>query len=105
MSIFQHVKTGNYYLVLESDAKLESTLEPCVVYRSIDTDKVWVQPCSEFFDGRFAKLETIDTLRKEYKEKENELRDLGSQINTFRINCSHLPSPSGICYLCGEMFL
>ncbi len=48
----RHVKGGEDYKVVAT-ALIEATLAPCVVYRSIKTDKHWVRPLDEFCDGRF----------------------------------------------------
>lgn len=51
---WQHVKSEGLYTVLYDDAEIESTLERAVVYRSVETGRIWVRPHAEFFDGRFA---------------------------------------------------
>jgi hypothetical protein len=49
----RHVKSGGKYNVV-CVAKVEATLDPVVVYRSLkDHDAVWTRPLAEFCDGRF----------------------------------------------------
>lgn len=48
-----HVKSGNYYTILDF-ALREADLQPQVVYRRSDgTGPSFIRPCAEFFDGRF----------------------------------------------------
>ena len=50
---FVHRKSGYIYEVLGFGCE-ESTGRCLVIYRSTtSTDKVWIRPASEFFDGRF----------------------------------------------------
>ncbi len=49
---YQHVKTGHIYQVITTGF-IEANLTPCVVYRSISSNTVWVRPLEEFNDGRF----------------------------------------------------
>lgn len=49
---YLHKKTGAIY-ILDAYATIEATMVPAVVYRNIETDRVWVRPTKEFFDGRF----------------------------------------------------
>jgi hypothetical protein len=51
--IYQHVKTGGLYQVIEWHAKHEATTDEVVVYRNLASGLVWVRPYSEFLDGRF----------------------------------------------------
>lgn len=53
MNIWKHVRTGGLYEVLVADARIEATLEPVVVYKSMTDGVVWVRPVAEFMDGRF----------------------------------------------------
>jgi hypothetical protein len=52
---YQHVKTGGLYEIV-CEGSIESDHAPQVVYRSLDTGKVWIRPRAEFFDGRFKEL-------------------------------------------------
>lgn len=52
---YQHVKTGNVYQVITTGF-IEANLTPCVVYRSISSNTVWVRPLEEFNDGRFRQV-------------------------------------------------
>lgn len=51
--IYQHVKTGGLYIVLENDAFLEKSVEQCTIYKSLQNGKIWIRPYTEFWDGRF----------------------------------------------------
>lgn len=48
MSYYRHVK-GGYYEFLYA-ARIETTLQRVVVYRSCKDDSIWVRPESEFYD-------------------------------------------------------
>lgn len=50
--IYQHKKTGGLYGFMGM-ALLESTHETVVIYRNLESQRVWVRPATEFFDGRF----------------------------------------------------
>lgn len=52
---YRHLKRDSTY-VLIALAYLESDMTPVVVYKSEDTDRVWVRPQSEFCDGRFESI-------------------------------------------------
>lgn len=52
---YQHIKTGNVYQVITTGF-IEANLTPCVVYRSISSNTVWVRPLEEFNDGRFRQV-------------------------------------------------
>ena len=58
-SLFRHKKTGGVYRPLMV-CELESDLTEMVVYKNIDTGRVWVRPVSEFYDGRFEPISPID---------------------------------------------
>ena len=51
----RHTKTQAIYELIE-DARLESTQERVVVYCRFLTGETWVRPATEFYDGRFLKL-------------------------------------------------
>lgn len=53
IKVYKHKKTGGYYTLVSRNAKIEATLEPVCVYRSLKDNTIWVRPESEFFDGRF----------------------------------------------------
>ena len=55
MKIYKHLKTGCHYLLI-GKAKLEWNLNPVIVYKSLENDKLWVRPEKEFFDGRFIEV-------------------------------------------------
>ncbi len=46
--IFQHYKGGRYEIV--ATGFLEDTEAPCVVYRSLEKDIVWVRTAKNFFE-------------------------------------------------------
>lgn len=46
MSLWQHYKGARYMIV--GLGTYESTMEPVVIYRSLDTAKVWVRPLKEW---------------------------------------------------------
>lgn len=48
----RHKKSGGLYEVMAT-ARLEATLEPVHVYRSLADGQVWVRPDTEMLDGRF----------------------------------------------------
>ena len=48
MNIYRHFK-GGYYLV-HSEATVESTGEPVVVYQSLQDGRVWTRPLSSFIE-------------------------------------------------------
>lgn len=87
--LYTHVKTGNLYEVLDSEAKLERTCDPVVVYRSVETGKTWVRPQSEFFDGRFLPTMTIEDIFNEMKPHQEELKRLKQEVVDFQANCKH----------------
>lgn len=64
MTIYKHVKSGGLYVLEIQNALLEVNKESVVVYRSLETNQVWVRPHKEFFDGRFVeyKNESIRAL-------------------------------------------
>lgn len=49
--VWVHRKGGRYRIV--DFAVSEMTMQPVVIYESLDHFLKWVRPCSEFFDGRF----------------------------------------------------
>lgn len=57
LEIYQHVKTGGLYFILHDNAKIEKTLEDAVVYTDTLHQHIWIRPKSEFFDGRFVKVD------------------------------------------------
>ncbi len=50
--LMKHKKTGGVYQIT-SLAIQEATMEPAVVYSSVETGALWTRPAKEFFDGRF----------------------------------------------------
>ena len=87
--LYTHVKTGNIYEVLDSDAKLEGNMASVVVYRGLMTGKTWVRPVEEFFDGRFVPTRTVESIFKEMKPHEDEVSRLKLEVRKFRENCKH----------------
>jgi hypothetical protein len=62
--IYQDIKTGGMYVVL-AVAEQEENLSRVVVYKSLKDGRVWVRPCSEFYDEiRFKNLSLNDYDRK-----------------------------------------
>jgi hypothetical protein len=53
--IVRHKRTGGRYEIT-AWARLESSLEEVIVYRSLTTPESWVRPRSEMFDGRFERI-------------------------------------------------
>lgn len=87
--LYTHVKTGNLYEVIDSDAKEERTCDSVVVYQSLETGKTWVRPKDEFFDGRFVPAKTIKDIFDEMKPHEDEVKRLKQAVVDFRANCKH----------------
>ena len=60
--LFVHNKTRKYYVIITDDVYIEATNERAVAYTRLQpskdesTNKVWVRPHKEFFDGRFKKI-------------------------------------------------
>lgn len=55
-SVWQHLKTGNFYEVISTQGRIEATGRDAVIYKSCDYPKNspwWVRPIDEFMDGRF----------------------------------------------------
>lgn len=57
--IYRHVKTSNLYVIV-CHGKVESNLEGVVIYKSLNSDDVFVRPSSEFYDGRFEWIKMVD---------------------------------------------
>lgn len=56
LKLYRHKKTGGFYALLTDEARLEwegTDGERMCVYLSLDDDRTWIRPVSEFFDGRF----------------------------------------------------
>ncbi len=65
MSLYRHKKTGGLYIVmagLNEDVFIEATATPAIIYKSLQDDKIWVRPISEFLDGRFEEVSKIKVL-------------------------------------------
>lgn len=86
--IFTHIKTGNMYEVIDSDAKLEWSLDPVVVYKSVETGKTWVRPKQEFFE-RFEPTRTVKDIFDKMRTHEDELKRLKGDVERFRAECKH----------------
>lgn len=57
MQLWQHVKTGGVYSIVEF-CVIEKDLVPAVAYRGVSKPgPVFIRPCEEFFDGRFRQIE------------------------------------------------
>ncbi len=52
---WRHQKTGGVYTVLQH-ATNEADRKDVVIYRD-ETDRVWVRPTVEFYDGRFVRID------------------------------------------------
>lgn len=46
--IFKHYKGELYEIV--TTGFIETTLEPCIVYRSVSTHLIWVRPAKDFLE-------------------------------------------------------
>jgi hypothetical protein len=53
---YRHIKTGGIYIIL-CRAKDESSNVDLVVYGNIETLDSWTRPATEFYDGRFVRVE------------------------------------------------
>jgi len=53
---YKHLKTGGLYTVL-GKCRIEATNVPGVLYVRDGDDVVWARPASEFFDGRFERID------------------------------------------------
>jgi hypothetical protein len=60
---FQHYKGGKYEVI--ATGYLEDTEAPCVIYRSLDKDIVWVRTAKNFFEDIEYKGETRPRFRLE----------------------------------------
>ena len=54
MSLYRHIPTGNLYMKLY-DSQIVDTKEPVIVYRSVNTGKIWVRDAA-IFSCRFEEL-------------------------------------------------
>lgn len=54
--IWQHVKSGGLYEIVDDHALIEADITAAVIYRSLFDGQLWVRPHAEFFDGRFRNL-------------------------------------------------
>ena len=62
---WRHKKTGNMYRIVRFGI-IEKTLSPAVIYEPLEEPgALFVRPCEEFFDGRFAMVDM--TPRREAK--------------------------------------
>lgn len=57
--LYKHVKTGGVYELLYRGYYTE-TMEPVVIYKSMQTGDVWVRPSAMFDDGRFITINAKD---------------------------------------------
>jgi len=57
--IWKHVKTERLYRIV-AVGKMEADHTPIIVYRdaAIYDGDVWVRPASEFYDGRFVRVDS-----------------------------------------------
>ncbi len=60
---YRHLKTGNYYKVLEEGMHTETGVQH-VVYKSIFDGRVWIRPATMFYDGRFTKVTTQEAMEQ-----------------------------------------
>jgi hypothetical protein len=63
---YRHLKSGGEYelLLVGHD---EATLNPMVIYRSLDDEEIWCRPAKEFFDGRFVPINERLEPRSDYE--------------------------------------
>ncbi len=55
--IYRHKKRGSTYKILHEGAVIEATEEKAVVYQCLESGIIWIRPETEFFDGRFERIE------------------------------------------------
>lgn len=60
MRIWRHKKTGGLYVIITDNFQIEATLEQGVLYRNLSDGREWVRPKSEFMDGRFESLNSME---------------------------------------------
>lgn len=48
-SMFQHYKGGRYEIV--ATGFIEESVAPCVVYKSLESNTVWVRTAEDFFEN------------------------------------------------------
>lgn len=53
---YRHLKSGGLYCVI-AEGKMEMDQTPVVVYENLNTGEIWIRPHSEFYDGRFKRIE------------------------------------------------
>ena len=58
-NIWRHRKTGGAYAVIQDNVMIEATMTPGTLYMSLETGQKWIRPESEFYDGRFERLESL----------------------------------------------
>jgi len=63
--MFEHYKGGEYEIV--ATGFLEDTEAPCVIYRSLEKDIVWVRTAKNFFED----IEFRGQVRPRFKPLEN----------------------------------
>jgi hypothetical protein len=56
--LYRHKRTGGIYEVICTATYLPSTFYELVVYRDIETGKIWSRHRDMFFDGRFELVES-----------------------------------------------
>ncbi len=63
---YRHKKTGNVYVVLLADCRIEATNTEAVAYRRVEDSAapVWIRPYTEFADGRFEHVPHPSTVTK-----------------------------------------
>lgn len=59
-SVWRHRKTQGLYEVVLSNALIEASKTPAVVYRARSDGQVWVRPVAEFMDGRFEQVDATE---------------------------------------------
>jgi len=55
--VWMHVKSGGVYRV-SGNCLIEATMTEAVIYQSLEDGQTWVRPAHEFYDGRFANIDS-----------------------------------------------
>lgn len=61
--IYQHIATGNLYLVVDTNGHIEKDWQPAIFYTALDGTKGLIaRPVAEFEDGRFKHISRDEML-------------------------------------------